>query len=145
MSLKQCGMCKQLKPLDEFHRSKEHSKGRTNGCKKCKSEKAKTREEKRQLWTKYQLTEVQFNQMLKDQENRCAICQREFLLGTVGMKERHLVAQVDHDHVTGAVRGLLCAACNRGLGAFGDNIENLERAIRFLTGQIVQKMSKVAV
>jgi hypothetical protein len=40
---------------------------------------------------------------------------------------------IDHCHTTGKVRGLLCHACNRALGNFGDNIANLEQAIIYLS------------
>jgi len=39
---------------------------------------------------------------------------------------------VDHDHITGALRGLLCSACNTGLGFFRDHPELLKRAIEYL-------------
>jgi hypothetical protein len=39
---------------------------------------------------------------------------------------------IDHDHKTGIVRGLLCHSCNVGLGHFSDNIELLEKAIKYL-------------
>lgn len=43
---------------------------------------------------------------------------------------------VDHCHETGQVRGYLCSSCNLGLGKFGDSVEGLERAIRYLKGEI---------
>jgi hypothetical protein len=39
---------------------------------------------------------------------------------------------VDHDHITGKVRGLLCNDCNLGIGHFKDNIEKLKLAIKYL-------------
>ena len=54
----------------------------------------------------------------------CQICQRE-----LGDKPH-----VDHDHETGAVRGILCFNCNGGLGQFGDDIDRLEQAIEYLSG-----------
>ncbi len=39
---------------------------------------------------------------------------------------------VDHDHVTGAVRGLLCRRCNTGLGNFDDNIKIVQSALTYL-------------
>lgn len=51
----------------------------------------------------------------------CAIC------GRSGGKH-----EVDHDHKTGKVRGILCSRCNNGLGQFLDNITLLKKAITYL-------------
>ena len=39
---------------------------------------------------------------------------------------------LEHCHVTGVFRGWLCGKCNRGLGLFGDSIEGLMNAVRYL-------------
>ena len=39
---------------------------------------------------------------------------------------------IDHDHYTGKVRGLLCVGCNRGIGFFGDSVDKMESAIRYI-------------
>lgn len=39
---------------------------------------------------------------------------------------------LDHDHITLSFRGWLCRSCNIGLGALGDNVESLEKAISYL-------------
>jgi hypothetical protein len=39
---------------------------------------------------------------------------------------------VDHCHETGAMRGFLCAPCNRGIGSLGDTRETLQRALGYL-------------
>ena len=43
-----------------------------------------------------------------------------------------MALSVDHCHVTGNVRGLLCRACNLALGQFEDNIKTLNKAIKYL-------------
>ena len=62
--------------------------------------------------------------MFKKQNGVCAICKKECITG------RRLA--VDHNHVTGKNRGLLCTNCNTSLGGFKDDILYLEAAIRYL-------------
>lgn len=69
----------------------------------------------------YGLTWEAFELMMRRQSGKCAIC-----LGRSG----RLI--VDHDHVTGAVRGLLCNRCNAGLGQFQDSQSRLSAAINYL-------------
>jgi hypothetical protein len=56
----------------------------------------------------------------------CDIC------GTPNPGKNRNNFSIDHDHNTGIVRGLLCHACNVGLGHFSDNIELLQKAIKYL-------------
>lgn len=71
----------------------------------------------------YGMTVEDYESMLKNQDNVCAICH------TLPSK-KHLV--VDHAHDTNIVRGLLCSNCNTGLGLFKDSIDNLSSAIMYL-------------
>ncbi len=38
----------------------------------------------------------------------------------------------DHDHETMKFRGVLCSNCNRGLGFLGDNIEGVEKMLKYI-------------
>ena len=67
-----------------------------------------------------------YNSMLIKQNNKCLIC------GYSDMKSPIHFPVVDHCHITGMVRGLLCMNCNTGLGSFKDNIEFLKSAIIYL-------------
>ena len=72
----------------------------------------------------YGLTGHELLHMRRDQGGRCAICRAE------PEPDRRLA--IDHDHVTGAVRGLLCRRCNMALGAFGDDVDLLIAAAAYL-------------
>jgi hypothetical protein len=77
---------------------------------------------------KYGITPAVFRKMLADQKGQCAICAEP--LGEFGHSEN--LMHIDHDHVTGAVRSLLCRRCNHGLGFFRENPELLERAANYV-------------
>lgn len=97
-------------------------------CKSCaRKYRAKPEVQKRkrdqQLFREYGITREEFNRLVKEQNNRCAIC-------SVEMVKPH----VDHCHTHGTVRGLLCNHCNLGLGHFRDSPETLSQAIDYLLG-----------
>ena len=141
---KLCATCGESKPLEDFY---PHSKPGLyqSSCKRCHcalsverfsrlpADQQYAAQFKRRL-KKYGLTPASYEERLVAQGRRCAIC------GTNepdGRANHAGVARftVDHDHATGAVRGLLCVECNRGLGAFDDDPERLALAIAYLVGK----------
>ena len=74
------------------------------------------------LRRKFNLTLQQFNDMVIAQNSKCDICGEPFVK----------IPNIDHDHATGLVRGLLCGNCNRGLGSFKDDTGRLDRAKAYL-------------
>lgn len=73
----------------------------------------------------YGLTLSEYELLLKQQDNVCAICKQICTSGRA--------LAVDHDHATGKVRGLLCGNCNIGLGKFKDNEALVQAALVYLT------------
>lgn len=71
------------------------------------------------------ITEGDYARMLVEQCGVCAICG-----GDPGGGRKNFC--VDHDHQTGAVRGLLCNACNRAIGLLKDNCVAMACAIDYL-------------
>lgn len=65
-----------------------------------------------------------FAALKRQQGGGCAICRR------IPLNSRGLV--IDHNHVTDEVRGLLCFACNSGVGLFQDDPALLAAAIDYL-------------
>jgi len=83
----------------------------------------KERTRNSQLIRVFGITLDEYNIMLDKQNDRCAICGEN-----VGGKS----FAVDHDHLSGKVRGLLCGSCNVGIGHFRDDPELLEKAIEYI-------------
>lgn len=83
-----------------------------------------------QVWTKYGLTADVYRTMHATQNGECAICATPILLYTQGKGSS--IACVDHDHVTGAVRGLLCNSCNSAIGYFRDDPALMRRGIDYI-------------
>lgn len=87
---------------------------------------------------KFNLTIEQYEELLIKQDYKCAICRS----ANPGRGRKRFC--VDHDHSCcdtrsascgECVRGLLCGPCNTSLGQLQDNIETLERAIGYLSGE----------
>lgn len=72
------------------------------------------------LLTKYGIDVHEVEELIRDQGGLCAICRDQE------------AQQVDHDHETGRVRGILCGGCNAGLGQFKEDPEIIRRAIDYL-------------
>jgi len=92
------------------------------------------------LYHLYKISLVQYELLLSGQNGRCAICERPPSGGGRGM----MVLHVDHDHVTGEVRALLCVDCNTGLGKFQESPELLESAAAYLRGHVVGRQREAA-
>lgn len=72
----------------------------------------------------YGITLQEYETLLEAQGGVCAICGKECVTF------ENLA--VDHDHATGAVRGLLCNNCNHGIGKFKDDPALLKAAADYV-------------
>lgn len=144
--MRHCLRCKQPKPLEEFTWIPSKA-DYYSYCKPCQKEYRKERYwnnredelKKNQEWQKsnkhqrknttlmhrFGITMDYYNKLLKDQDEKCAIC---------GVDQSVLDRKfaVDHDHVTDEVRGLLCQRCNSGIGYLYDNFEVVQKAADYL-------------
>lgn len=154
-----CSRCKQDKPIGEFRRRPNRPEtgkrlGRWSHCQDCERERRLTpagreqqgkrmerfrkklrdtnlselrrREREGNLRRLYGMTAAEFDAKLAAQGGGCAICGGE----PGGRWKRRL--HVDHNHQTGAVRGLLCHGCNVGIGSFAEDPARLLAAIEYL-------------
>lgn len=103
-------------------RAKEASKRYRDANKQYMSD----RQRKYQLRDKYGITEAQYDEMLIQQNGKCAICETD---KPTGKWKRFAV---DHCHKSGNVRGLLCNECNRGMGLLRDSPDLLIKAAEYL-------------
>lgn len=136
-----CTRCKQELPEDDFHRNAARKTGRRPECKECAKAYARdhhTRyaERRREQYVKrgraeylrrlYGIELEEFDRLLAEQGGRCAICQ------TPAPQADEKAFCVDHDHVTGAVRGILCRPCNSGIGHLRDEPAIIRAALAYL-------------
>ncbi len=75
---------------------------------------------------RYGLTEESYEQLLKEQNYYCAICPKQ---KSTTRNNLH----IDHDHVTGRVRGLLCSKCNTAIGLLDESLERMNKAVSYLS------------
>ena len=80
----------------------------------------------RRIKKSYGIDKNQVENMLLMQNNKCAICMKNF--GDLYINRFH----IDHNHKNNKVRGLLCSNCNLGIGFFKEDKEFLSKAIEYL-------------
>lgn len=128
-----CKPCNNERTKKSYFKRHEKNKARRRKYREANKEKINKVQRERSknyiLKSRYGISEDIYNEMLSDQNNVCYLCGEEEKL-----KNKSLA--VDHCHSTGEVRKLLCHACNTGLGKFKDDIELLEKAIKYLKGEL---------
>lgn len=107
-----CYCCRSWQPLSSFGTDKSRSSGKASACKICVSHKGTA--------SRYGISIADARE-LRSGDAACDICNRQHKL------------EVDHNHITGKVRGVLCSRCNGALGQFCDDIEMLKKGIIYLT------------
>jgi hypothetical protein len=129
--MKPCTKCGQDKPFIEYYKDSKIKNGHYGECKACIKKRStqwklnnpeQVRES--QLKNLYGITAQEYNTLIEDQSGRCAICSKDFQ----SSKHTHL----DHCHLTGKIRGILCSNCNRGIGLLKDSVQILENAVQYL-------------
>ena len=124
--MKQCSKCHKIKPLSSYYKDKGGSGGVNGWCKECQYEYITIHRTK----YRYGISENELNKIFIEQGGVCAICGlSESQTSKYGRMKK---LSIDHCHTTNKVRGLLCVACNTGLGGFKDNIDILASAISYL-------------
>jgi 5-methylcytosine-specific restriction endonuclease McrA len=124
---KHCARCKNVKPLTDFAKSRSTADGLTAYCKPCHNEAGKATYIRKygstrhyHLVRRYGIGAAEVEARILAQGGLCSVCREA------------TAAQVDHDHVTKVVRGVLCFNCNGGLGQFKDRTAVLRNAIDYL-------------
>ena len=165
LRLKRCGRCRLLKIFDDFNKEPRNRKhGLASRCRACansasakwaKENKDRLRKkidewesknrpkvlaakmkwcnankDRRRITSRlrvYGLSNEQYEAMLMEQDYKCAIGGHDF----PSMES----VCVDHDHVSGKIRGLLCRGHNTAIGNLGDNIAGVKAALAYLEKQ----------
>lgn len=118
-----CSRCQEEKPEAGYYLTTNHGKPYLRAqCRACDN-KIRRRTHLRRT---YNMTLTDFEDMRTQQKSCCKIC-GNLMLGRI---------DIDHNHKTGKIRGLLCINCNGGLGNFKDSIEMLEKAIEYLQNNV---------
>jgi len=127
--MKRCCTCKQLKIVTEFHKNSSVKDGLNAQCKNCnKIVKKKYRKNNKAKIKDYNLKQYGisldgYNKIFQKQQGKCAIC-------GIHQSELYRSLDVDHNHNSGKVRGLLCNSCNMKLGIFEAQFDNFINYLR---------------
>lgn len=102
--------------MSDFHRNNSRAIGVQSYCKRCHN-RANMRNQVRR---RFGISEQEWAE-IRERKKSWEMC---------GKADGQI--DLDHNHETGELRGVLCNKCNRGLGFFGDNPEKLRAAANYL-------------
>ena len=122
---------KQAKTLKEW-RKNNPEKRKAQELRSRNKPENKRRRKNTELKKLYGITIEQYERIVLEQNNKCAICNKENikLNHPTHIKQASLV--VDHNHETGFIRGLLCYTCNLAVGNLKDNLINAKSLVSYL-------------
>jgi hypothetical protein len=125
-----CTICGEWKVFEDFHRNVKGPNGRHSQCRECQNQRKRDRRKttpespefrrKHSLKTRYGMSLDDYDRKFSGQGYVCEIC-----------KEPPKRPCVDHNHTTGAIRGILCHRCNIALPYVEDKVSRA-RAITYL-------------
>lgn len=156
-AIKKCTNCRFDKPINDFYKKSSGRHGYMSYCKSCIDKKNleyakkhpqqvkdtsarwrmnnREKDNLRRQLADFGLSKAEYEARLTKQQSLCAICSGDMR-----------PVCIDHCHSTGVVRGLLCRACNTGLGHLRDSTQLLKKALKYLEpfpdGTIVGKQTK---
>lgn len=141
---KTCRVCMEVKPRTEFRWHGKTADRLNNECRTCRNTLQRERyaaseaTREKAAWanrkSRYGLGQAEFHALLAAQGGACPICKTQ----TPGRRGW----DVDHDHDNGAVRGILCHACNIFIGIAGEDVARLAAAMAYLTKPPAQMLSE---
>jgi hypothetical protein len=126
---RECTRCLVYKSWDCFWKDWDGKNGKSSKCKECRKKirPIERPDIKRNSSYKlnYGITIKDYNNIFEAQKGRCNICFKH-------ASEFNRSLAVDHCHLSGKIRGLLCMNCNHLLGKAKDSIDILNNAIQYL-------------
>lgn len=137
---KRCPRCKAERPVEAFRPNKARPDGRAGLCRPCENkseaewrrttDKGLAMQRRSHRRYKYGLEPSDYDAMAEAQGGVCAICEQpESIVGARGVPKS---LSIDHNHITGVTRGLLCQRCNQGIGNMKENPARLRAAADYL-------------
>jgi hypothetical protein len=131
--MKRCSACKRKLPIIEYPKDSSRKDGLSYKCRKCQNAvnkksyfdhlqqrlaQYKHYDQTVKLYKKFSITPEEWDKLYSEQNGRCKIC------GKHQIEEGKRLA-VDHNHLTGRIRGLLCTSCNTKLGWLENNLSQV--------------------
>lgn len=110
--------------LEYKKKNKEELKRKRPKYREKNSFKISQQVRERKFRNRYGITIAEYNLLCASQDFCCAICEEQVIFPKT--------LNVDHDHASGEIRGLLCGSCNRGIGLLKDKKEIVKRAFIYL-------------